>query len=734
MNTASRLSSYWVTCADGLETLLQEELEGLGVQNIERFPGRLVFKGTLEHAYRICMWSRLASRVLTPIHVHELERSHDARDVAEELYEGAINFDWSLIFAPQSTFAVRLHIEREIKVNSQFATLRVKDGIVDSFMEAVGKRPSIDIKQPEITIYALAGKTEHTYCLDLSGDSLHKRGYRRYMTDAPIKENLAAAILQKAKLLSKRPDIFLDPMCGSGTFIIEALMMLTDRAPGLVRRFGFNGWNGHNHELWMSIKAEAADRHQAALEQPLPKFYAFDADWEAVKATKQNIIAAGFERLLDHIQIEERTLADWPNFEAEGKTAFIVTNPPYGERLGDKASNRALYLGLSALLQKNFPNQTAAVIAAAVEQADVLALNDPQTMRLMNGKLPIYVRSGSVKPVAVIKPFLETWQPQQFEAIEGAEDFANRLQKNMQTLKKWAVKENIHCLRLYDADLPDFNVAVDLYGERLHVQEYAPPKKIDPEKAKKRFNLALQAIRAVTGLGRDAIFIKTRARQEGKNQYTKQSTASKRFIVQEGKAKILVNLTDYLDTGLFLDHRQIRLRIAQEARGKHFLNLYSYTSTASLHAALGGAASTTSVDLSNTYLSWSKENFVLNGLTVDHADEQHQFFASDCFEWLKEGHEQYDLIFIDPPTFSNSKKFYGTFDVQRDHLSLLKRAMNRLTTDGTLYFSNNYRGFEMDEEILAFFDVEEITSETIGPDFKRNQKIHRAWKITHPKN
>ena len=734
MKTASRLSSYWVTCADGLETLLQEELEGLGVQNIERFPGRLVFKGTLEHAYRICMWSRLASRVLTPIHVHELERSHDARDVAEELYEGAINFDWSLIFAPQSTFAVRLHIEREIKVNSQFATLRVKDGIVDSFMEAVGKRPSIDIKQPEITIYALAGKTEHTYCLDLSGDSLHKRGYRRYMTDAPIKENLAAAILQKAKLLSKRPDIFLDPMCGSGTFIIEALMMLTDRAPGLVRRFGFNGWNGHNHELWMSIKAEAADRHQAALEQPLPKFYAFDADWEAVKATKQNIIAAGFERLLDHIQIEERTLADWPNFEAEGKTAFIVTNPPYGERLGDKASNRALYLGLSALLQKNFPNQTAAVIAAAVEQADVLALNDPQTMRLMNGKLPIYVRSGCVKPVAVVKPFLETWQPQQFEAIEGAEDFANRLQKNMQTLKKWAVKENIHCLRLYDADLPDFNVAVDLYGDRLHVQEYAPPKKIDPEKAKKRFNLALQAIRAVTGLGRDAIFIKTRARQEGKNQYTKQSTASKRFIVQEGKAKILVNLTDYLDTGLFLDHRQIRLRIAQEARGKHFLNLYSYTSTASLHAALGGAASTTSVDLSNTYLSWSKENFVLNGLTVDHADEQHQFFASDCFEWLKEGHEQYDLVFIDPPTFSNSKKFYGTFDVQRDHLSLLKRAMNRLTTDGTLYFSNNYRGFEMDEEILAFFDVEEITSETIGPDFKRNQKIHRAWKITHPKN
>ncbi|RSH38240.1 bifunctional 23S rRNA (guanine(2069)-N(7))-methyltransferase RlmK/23S rRNA (guanine(2445)-N(2))-methyltransferase RlmL [Acinetobacter baumannii] len=731
MNTSLRLNHYWITCADGLETLLQEEIEQLGTKVTERKAGRLIIEGTLEHAYRICMWSRLASRVLLPIHTYELERTHDARDVAEELYEGAISFDWSLIFAPQSTFAIRLHAEREIKVNTQFATLRVKDGVVDSFMEAVGRRPSIDTKQPEITLYVLAGKTEHTYCLDLSGDSLHKRGYRRFMTDAPIKENLAAAILQKAKLKERNPEIVLDPMCGSGTFIIEALMILTDRAPGLVRRFGFNGWHGHDRELWLSLKAEAAERHEKALEQPLPKFYAYDADWEAVKATRENIIAAGFEKLLGDIQIEERTLADWPDFGAENKTAFIVTNPPYGERLGDKASNRSLYLGLSALLQKNFPNQYAAIIAAQIEQADVLAFEAPETLRLMNGKLPIYVRFGTVKPEKVTQPFLANWQAQPVE-MEEAQDFANRLQKNMTALKKWATKENIYSLRLYDADLPDFNLAVDLYGDRLHVQEYAPPKKIDPEKAKKRFNLALAAIRAVTGLNRDAIFIKTRARQTGTNQYTKQSTANKRFIVQEGKAKILVNLTDYLDTGLFLDHRQMRLRIAKEARGKHFLNLYSYTSTASLHAALGGAASTTSVDLSNTYLSWSKENFVLNGLTVDHADEQHMFFASDCFEWLKEGHEQYDLIFIDPPTFSNSKKFHGTFDVQRDHVSLIKRAMNRLTSEGTLYFSNNYRGFEMDEEIEALYEVEEITSETIGPDFKRNQKIHRAWKIQHP--
>ncbi|OUY07152.1 bifunctional 23S rRNA (guanine(2069)-N(7))-methyltransferase RlmK/23S rRNA (guanine(2445)-N(2))-methyltransferase RlmL [Acinetobacter populi] len=731
MNSSLRLNTYWITCADGLENLLQEEIEQLGATITERKMGRLIIQGTLETAYRICMWSRLASRVLVPIFQHEIEYQHDARDVAEELFEAAVNFDWSLIFAPQSTFAIRLHTEREIRVNPQFATLRVKDGVVDSFMESQGRRPSIDIKQPEITLYVLAGKDAHIFCLDLSGDSLHKRGYRRYMTDAPIKENLAAAILQKAQLKQKQHDLILDPMCGSGTFIIEALMILTDRAPGMVRRFGFNGWHGHDHDLWQSIKKEAVERHYAALEQPLPKFYAFDADWEAVKATRQNIIAAGFERIIDDIRIEERVLGDWPDFQLEEQQkAFIVTNPPYGERLGDKASNRALYQGLSLLLQETFPNQSAAVIAAQIEQADVLALQHTETLRLMNGKLPIYIRFGEIKPLGINQPFLATWQPQAVE-IEGAQDFANRLQKNMSGYKKWAIKDNIYCLRLYDADLPDFNIAVDLYGDKLHVQEYAPPKTIDPEKAKKRFNLALATLRAVTGLSRENIFIKTRARQAGKTQYEKQSSASKRFIVREGQAKLLVNLTDYLDTGLFLDHRQIRLQIAKEARGKHFLNLYSYTSTASVHAALGGAASTTSVDLSNTYLNWSKENFVLNGLTVDHPDEQHQFFESDCFEWLKEGHEQYDLIFIDPPTFSNSKKFYGTFDVQRDHLSLLKRAMNRLSTDGTLYFSNNYRGFELDEEIEAMYQVEEITHWTIGPDYKRNQKIHRAWRIRH---
>jgi 23S rRNA (guanine2445-N2)-methyltransferase / 23S rRNA (guanine2069-N7)-methyltransferase len=344
--------------------------------------------------------------------------------------------------------------------------------------------------------------------------------------------------------------------------------------------------------------------------------------------------------------------------------------------------------------------------------------------------LPIYIRTGQVLPLSAKPSFLQTWQATN-PTVEGAQDLVNRLQKNLANFKKIALREGVTNLRLYDADLPEFNVAVDLYGEWLHVQEYAPPKTIEPEKAKARFQLALHAIRAVTGMSREQVFIKTRAKQKGNEQYEKKGDGGKRYIVQEGAARLYVNFTDYLDTGLFLDHRPIRHIIYQEARGKHFLNLYAYTCTASVQAALGGAASTTSVDLSNTYLDWGKNNFALNGLTVDHPDQQHQFFAGDVFEWLKDSAEKYDLIFIDPPTFSNSKKFSGTFDVQRDHASLIRRAMNRLSPEGTLYFSNNFRRFELEESLREWCEITEISHHTVGFDFKRNQGIHRAWRIRH---
>ena len=302
--------------------------------------------------------------------------------------------------------------------------------------------------------------------------------------------------------------------------------------------------------------------------------------------------------------------------------------------------------------------------------------------------------------------------------------FANRLQKNLKQLGKWAKKAGVECYRLYDADMPEYAVAVDLYRDWVHVQEYAAPRSIDPQKAQTRLLDALAAIPVALGISSDKVVIKRRERQTGTRQYERQDQQGRFMEVSEGGVKLLVNLTDYLDTGLFLDHRPLRLRIQREAAGKRFLNLFCYTATATVHAARGGARSTTSVDLSKTYLDWARRNLALNGFSDKQRLEQ-----GNVMQWLAEDRGEYDLIFIDPPTFSNSKRMEGVFDVQRDQVELIDLAMARLAPGGVLYFSNNFRKFVLDEGVQARYQVEEISEQTLDPDFVRNPKIHRAWMI-----
>ena len=303
--------------------------------------------------------------------------------------------------------------------------------------------------------------------------------------------------------------------------------------------------------------------------------------------------------------------------------------------------------------------------------------------------------------------------------------FANRLQKNLKQLGKWARREGVECYRVYDADMPEYAVAIDLYGDWVHVQEYAAPRTIEPEKAQARLFDALAAIPQALGVDKSKVVVKRRERQSGTKQYTRQAAQGLFREVNEGGVKLLVNLTDYLDTGLFLDHRPLRLRIQKEAAGKRFLNLFCYTATATVHAAKGGARSTTSVDLSKTYLDWARRNLSLNGFSDKNKLEQ-----GDVMAWLAADRNEYDLIFIDPPTFSNSKRMEGIFDVQRDHVQLLDLAMTRLAPGGVLYFSNNFRKFILDEGLAARYGVEEISAKTLDPDYARNTKIHRAWRLT----
>jgi 23S rRNA (guanine2445-N2)-methyltransferase / 23S rRNA (guanine2069-N7)-methyltransferase len=313
--------------------------------------------------------------------------------------------------------------------------------------------------------------------------------------------------------------------------------------------------------------------------------------------------------------------------------------------------------------------------------------------------------------------------------LPGTDIFINRLRKNARHLGKWARRQGITCYRLYDADLPEYALAVDLYEGWLHVQEYAAPSTIDPALAAARLRDALAAIADVLDVPSDRVVLKVRRRQKGAAQYTRQASEGQFQLVHEGGLQFWVNLQDYLDTGLFLDHRPTRGMIRELAADRRFLNLFAYTGTASVYAAAGGAAATTTVDMSAVYLDWARRNLRVNGFAEG---GRHAFAQADCLGWLDTPRrERFDLIFLDPPTFSNSKRMGArTFDVQRDHGWLLRAALKLLSPAGVLLFSTNFRHFTLDRACLSGVDVQDVSAATVPLDFQRNPRIHHCWKIS----
>lgn len=742
LSASSAIFSLLITCADGLELPLQTELDSFGVASTILRTGRVSVSVSLAQFYHICLYSRVASRVLLPLGDYRFARTDNAisEDIPEALYRFALGIDWTTWFGVEDTFAIRLSLDKRVSANQQFATLRIKDAIADRFMTSFARRPNVDSKHPDFSIMAHVGIDRAELMLDLSGGSLHRRGYRVANTDAPLKENLAAALLYSSGWHLGGFDALIDPMCGSGTFAIEALLMSLNYPVGLDKsqtQFGFYKWQHHNQALWEQTVLAAQDAFHHNLTQPLPKVYLSDASLTAISAAHKNILASALKPIADKLDIRHQSLDKLPHTlrQIHATNTLIITNPPYGERLGDEALIKPLYQGLGLMSQEHLAGKgTLGVLTNNIEIADSLPLANPQTLRCHNGALTVYFRVGELQAKSE-RDILSRFHKQSFDFmgedsnLAPASDFINRLQKNLSHLKKYAKKANVTNLRIYDADLPNFNVAIDVYGENVHIQEYTPPKTIAPEVAKARFNLVLAATRQVLGVNRENVFIKTRAKQSGSLQYRKQGNSGKRYIVKEAPAYFYVNFTDYLDTGLFIDHRPMRQLLADAAPQKTVLNLFAYTCTASVQMALAGAKRVVSVDLSENYLTWGKQNFALNGLYGDMLDSQYVFVAADVFDWIKTHNDKYDVIFIDPPTFSNSKKFFGTFDVQRDHSALINRAMNRLTPTGVLYFSNNFSKFVLDTTLQERYEVQEITEQTTGIDFKKG--IHNSFKITH---
>jgi len=699
---------FIATAPRGLEDLLAGELADMGLAACKTAPGAVHFDTDLAGAYRACLWSRVANRVLLPL--AEFEAGDD-----DALYAGTRTVDWGAHLDGGHTLAVRCTGQRPAIAHTRFAEQRVKDAIVDQFRERTGARPSVDVRNPDLAVHLHLDRDRASIAIDLSGDSLHRRGYREPGTRAPLKENLAAAMLLRAGWaeIAAAGGALCDPMTGSGTLAIEAAMIAADIAPAINRtRFGFLGWLGHDDAAWKALIDEAIERQQAGLGR-LPPIHAFDNDPIAVRTARVNAERAG---LGGAIRVQRAEL-DCVQVPAGVTRGLVAVNPPYGERLGGSHELVPLYARLGDTLKTKFPGWRAIVLNGAGLE---LGLKPDRSWQMNNG--PIRCRLETFSLAASSAPLSNDEPP--------AADLANRIRKNLRQLRKWRMREAVTCYRVYDADIPEYAVAVDVYGtddgDWLHVQEYEAPKSIAPGHARARLRAALTTLPEALGVAPERIVFKVRRRQRDADQYGKLGDHGRFLTVHEGPARLAVNLTDHLDTGLFLDHRPIRRWFGQHARGKRVLNLFCYTGAVTVHAALGGAASTTSVDLSNTYLEWMGRNLRLNRLDP----ARHRSVRADALTWLKTCRERFDLIFLDPPSFSNSKRMASVLDVQRDHAGLIRRAMGCLTGDGTLVFSTNLRRFRLDASLADEFCVEDYTSESIPPDFRRNARIHHCWLIT----
>ncbi|MEW5837924.1 MAG: bifunctional 23S rRNA (guanine(2069)-N(7))-methyltransferase RlmK/23S rRNA (guanine(2445)-N(2))-methyltransferase RlmL [Pseudomonadota bacterium] len=725
---------FFASAARGLVSVVAEELRALGATELREHPAGVHFSGDMELGYRACLWLRAASRVLVEIAQIESE-------TAQQLYNEVKRQDWTRWLDAGRSFAVSFHGGNEQINNTGFGAQKVKDAVVDALQTLTGRRLLVDPKQPEQVLHVHLSGVKARLTLDLvGGEALHQRGYRVEAGDAPLRETLAAGLLWRAgwPAIAKAGGGLVDPMCGSGTILIEAGWMAGDVAPGILRKsWALQLWPQHDAALWDALRAETRQRADAGLEQ-LSMIMGFDRDARMIPIARANLERAGLD---EWVQVNQGRVEDLHLSASRPEHGLLLSNPPYGERLGEVGNMPALYAALGETMRRELMGWEAALILPREAESWQLGWRAFRAHEVLNGPIECRLLRFHLQDDQRLAPrapddgsaarLLRACAP--MAESNGAQMVANRLRKNLKELTRWAAQEGISCYRVYDADMPEYSQAIDLYhdidGKRwVNVQEYAAPAKVSQEDARRRLRETLSVLPEVLQVEPEQVFLRVRERQRGEAQYEKQDERGEFHIVQEGAAKLWVNFTDYLDTGLFLDHRVTRAWLGEWAQGKDCLNLFCYTGVASVHMGLGGARSTTSVDMSRTYLEWARRNMDLNGLSKT----RHHLIQADCLAWMDEAlreREQFDLIFLDPPSFSSSKRMQGTLDIQRDHVAMIRAALRLLRKGGKLVFSNNLQRFKLDMAELSDLVIEDVSKASIPRDFARNPRIHQCWVL-----
>ena len=735
---------------EGLEWVLAGELERAGAIDLRTGRRTIEFSSPAgrerETLYRAVLESRTAIRVLEPL-------GRFRADSPDSLYRGLAELDWREQLRTSDTLRVDAVIHDTFLTHSLYAAQIVKDAIVDQLRTPSGKRPSVQLRGATLRLALhLVGDTA-TIFRDAAGRSLHQRGWRMGEVEAPLSEVLAAGILAIAGWQPGEP--LLDPMCGSGTLVIEAATIAAGMAPGLFRArraaHGFCRFRDCDRPLFDRLLAELESR----VRPPAATFQASDLDARAVEAARACAAAAGVaEAIALDVGHFEQVRPRWPQ-------GLVVTNPPYGERLPLPRAG-ALFRRLGDWLVQRCGGWRAAILAAESPAAAQLGLRPAHRVPLANGPiacrlLEVEIRRREPAPAAASAgtpaPSADEGNAAQPEGGDAPGDrpapgpgngrgrstddqigdFRRRLAKRSKHLGRWARRQGIEAFRVYDRDIPEIPLVIDLYAGWLHAAEYDRPHERTDIEHEVWLDRMIEAAALELGVPPERTFLKVRRRQRDGGQYEKVDGRRAVVAVREGGLTFEVNLSDYLDTGLFLDHRTTRAMVRDEAAGRRMLNLFGYTGSFSVYAAAGGAAGTTTVDLSNTYLEWTRTNLALNGFrdagrhrTV--RDEARGFLHHRALR----GEPPFDLVVADPPTFSRSARSETPWDVQRDHAELLELVARNLAPGGVVYFSTNFRRFRLDEDrVRPLYAVREITSRTIPEDF-RNERVHRAWRLVKP--
>lgn len=774
---------FFASCLVGVEQALAAELKRLRVRHVRPLRGGVAFFGRPIDAERVCLWSRVASRVTAVV------GRVNAGD-ADLMYAGAYDLPWEEVVAPGAKLAVRAHgINPELR-NTQFTALKVKDAICDALRSRTGARPDIDADNPDALIEVRVRENRATITFDVSGESLHRRSYfdAKDEGDAVLSCAHAAALLETVGAPEKLRAgwCLVDPACLVDFTLCEAAGIAADQAPGLLReRWGFNGWAMHDEKAWEDALADADERFEAGLSQLMRECKVSDS---ASLPNPDRVRIAGLAPSRGSVARARRHLRN------ARLSAFVriecSTDQDFGEDLAIVARTAKRRHGAAVLVchvsaadsseDEAYAMFRASRFMSAVRHAlpgSVFGLVDDRGVSSrFNDKPSFDERVGSGRIETRMQVFQEASSCQvelRLPNPEGgpdipvevneakSEQFAARLRKVARERRKWAQAEGVSCYRVYDADLPEYNAAIDFYegagvdegATFVHIAEYQAPSSVDTLTARRRFEDLLVLTPAVLGVRPGFVYSKVRSRSRGGSQY--RDAGKRSFVTHTTEAGLLfeIDLAGYLDTGLFLDHRITRRIVGEMARGKRFLNLFAYTGAATVHAAAGGAESTTTVDLSQTYLDWAQRNMRLNGFRCEGAPvdgrrgsrdgrtsgrerrAEHEFVRADVMPWIVDARRQgrqFDLIFVDPPTFSNSKAMgRRTWDVQRDHVELLVGVSRLLARGGEAVFSCNLRSFKPDYDELTRLGVEltEITQDTIPHDFERNARIHRCYLL-----